>query len=456
MRFLTPVYIGFLIACACACAHARPSASAWSGVTQALQQGIDTYAYPGAVGLVADSTGVLYWEAVGNFTYGIPPPLNDGKNPAMNTHSLFDLASCTKVVSTTTAVAQFYERGELDLDTPVQDILGPQFGANGKETITVRNCLLHNAGFPADPIPNYWDPSFGCPQTSQPQPAEDFSCQTQIYNSLMAQTLQNPVGEVYVYSDLSFITLMYVVGHLAEELGYVSHADIIPDCDTGGPGIDQCYYEAYMRIHVFEYLQMRHTGFLQKELYWPMSAPCENDTSYQNKVLQGQVSDGNAYAMGGIAGHAGLFSNAADLYQLVSRVMFADQYPDPIMNSTTATYFTTEYNHTQSCRALGWSTNDPDAYDYGWSLSCGNMSSTTWTHIGYTGTQICGDPERQYFTIFLTNRVYPTSANNQMNEYRQLFNNAVLAVMDGNTEADAHEATPNLDLRATARNHVSD
>ena len=194
-----------------------------------------------------------------------------------------------------------------------------------------------------------------------------------------------------------------------------------------------CYFEAYVRKWVFEPLGMKQTGFLPEKSDWPQCAPCENDTipdTYQNIQLQGQVSDGNAYALGGIAGHAGLFSTASDLFILAHRIMFASSYSDNLfLNQTTANYFTTEYNHTQSCRALGWSTNDPDVTDEGWNLSCGNFSSVTWTHIGYSGTQICGDPTRNIITIFLTNRVYPFSQNDQMHTYRQNFNNAVLQVL---------------------------
>merc|ERR1712146_692635 len=105
--------------------------------------------------------------------------------------------------------------------------------------------------------------------------------------------------------------------------------------------------------------------------------------------------------MGGIAGHAGLFSTVPDLFLFMNAMMF--QKPSPLLNHTTLQLFTTEWNHTQSSRALGWNTNDPDAYDYGWNLSCGTLSPRTWTHIGYTGTQLCADPDRLLFTVLLTN-----------------------------------------------------
>mmetsp|Transcript_27014 Transcript_27014/g.57268 ORF Transcript_27014/g.57268 Transcript_27014/m.57268 type:complete len:460 (-) Transcript_27014:48-1427(-) len=424
----------------------------WSVVDSALQKGIDTYGYPGCVAMVGDANGVLYWKSFGNYTYGKPVPMNDNTNPAMDYETIFDMASCTKVTGATSAVAQFYQRGQLDLNTPIWKFLGEAYKSEGKESITVLNCLLHNAGYPPDPDPNYWDPAFNCPQTHYQYPAEDFSCQQQIFNSLLSQTLENPVGQVYVYSDLSFITLQYVVGYLARTLDYVQIDDLVPGCYQGTQASDMCYFEAYLRKYVFQALGMSKTGFLPAHIKWPLCAPAENDTitdDYQNILLQGQVSDGNAYALGGIAGHAGIFSTAADIFTLGHRIMFASSYDgsDGFINATTAAYFTTEYNNTQSCRALGWSTNDPTTTDEGWNLSCGNLSSKTWTHIGYTGTQICGDPERQLITVFLTNRVYPFAGNDQMHTYRQNFNNAVIEAL-GNTTLSRKE------LRAYGTNHV--
>lgn len=110
---------------------------------------------------------------------------------------------------------------------------------------------------------------------------------------------------------------MYVVGTLARTLGYIGVGDLYPGCynaslGLGGPN-DQCYFEAYVRKYVFGGLGLNSTRFLPPRSVWPLAAPCENDTDYRHIVSQGTVSDGNAYAMGGIAGHAGVFSNAIDL-----------------------------------------------------------------------------------------------------------------------------------------------
>jgi len=119
--------------------------------------------------------------------------------------------------------------------------------------------LLHNAGYPPDPSPNYNDPEFNCPETKKYQPQLNFSCQELVWESLMAQVLMNPVGEVYVYSDLSFITLMYVIGTLAQQLKYVTQEDLIQSCivDINSPAISQCYFEAYVRMYVFGVFNMK-------------------------------------------------------------------------------------------------------------------------------------------------------------------------------------------------------
>jgi len=320
------------------------------------------------------------------------------------------------------------------------DILGPQFGVNGKEKITVRNCLLHNAGFYPDPDPFYSTPQFGCPNTKNDHPAEDFSCQAQIYKSQMNESLQHSIGSVYEYSDLSFMTLMHVVGTLAKQYNYVRPTDLISSCAQGGPQEDQCYYEAYVRLHVIAPLGLNDTQFLPPQSKWARCAPTLNDTTYHHSVVQGFVEDPNTYADGGISGHAGLFSSATDVFAFMEQIMFS-AYDDQYLNRTTYELFIKEYNHSQSSRALGWNTNDPNVYDEGWNQSCGSLSPLTFMHTGYTGPIICGDPERQLIVILLTNRVYPTDANIKIRRVRQLFGNAVQQIYDSHF-ATKHPHSP--------------
>ncbi len=137
--------------------------------------------------------------------------------PLPLTHSLTHITS--QVIATNTAIALLYQSGYLSLSTPIASpsLLGPAFAApnNTKAPLTILNLLLHNSGFPPDPVPWYWDPAFGCPQSANPQPKLDYSCRAQIYDSIFSQPLQLPIGQTYVYSDLNFITLAYVVGRVA-------------------------------------------------------------------------------------------------------------------------------------------------------------------------------------------------------------------------------------------------
>jgi len=131
--------------------------------------------------------------------------------------------------------------------------------------------------------------------------------------------------------------------------------------------------------------------------------------------------------MGGISGHAGIFSTVPDLALFMSAWMWGD-----LLRPDVYQLFITEYNHTQSSRALGWNTNDPTVTDEGWGQDCGSkMSPLTFMHVGYTGTMICGTPVGEYFTILLTNRIYPTDAtgSTKINAVRQAFGNAVVDIM---------------------------
>ena len=150
-----------------------------------------------------------------------------------------------------------------------------------------------------------------------------------------------------------------------------------------------------------------------------------------NVTLQGRVEDGNCEMLGGVSGHAGIFSTTRDLYALMHTLVFPgvamDGTPAPhvFLNATTLALFTTERNHAISSRALGWNTNDPSVTDEGWNLSCGNLSPKTFMHLGYTGTQVCCDPVNQVYTVLLTNRVYPTDQGKGIHTIRQDFHNAV-------------------------------
>jgi CubicO group peptidase (beta-lactamase class C family) len=413
-------------------ASAAWAAPDFSGVRGVLEAYVEHRAFPGAVALVGTANDVIWTDAVGHFTYGRHgAPASGGANPAMTPATAFDLASVTKVSATTTAAMLLYEWGAMGLHDRVTAFLGDRYAQAGKGGIEIVHLLTHSAGYPPDPSPNYWDPGFGCPETArEPHPLENFSCQDKIYDGLLAQTLQYPTGSAYVYSDLSMITMMYVIGTIARSQGYISAAELRPGCDQGGVAAIMCFYEAFVNVHVLSPLGMTESGFLPPQSQWGAIPPTWNDTVYQRRVMQGTVSDGNAYALGGISGHAGLFSTAKDLYTLVSTLMRALDGQDGFLNSTTVRLFTTAHNLTQSSRALGWDTNAPNN-DY---QGCADMSMSTFCHLGYTGTQICADPEAGVLHIMLTNRVYPSVDNQPLiHAARIAFNTAAVAAVNATT-----------------------
>ena len=456
----------YVLLCSSTCAHssgyisdlstAGGSGLDFSAVDDILEKGVSDKVTPGLVAIVGAYEKWLYSSAKGNRIYNNDKnDDNKSENDALHIDSGFDLASLTKVVATTAAVAQLFEEGLLDLDEKLssEDLLGSLFSQNGKQNITIRQCLTHKAGFPPDPIPDYWSESFGCPQAKSLYDELSFSCSEKIFASLLRQELTSSPGEKYVYSDLSFISLMYVVGTVVIKYEMVDDDDVLPSCLTSSIGrgkLLQCAFEAYFRKFIVKSMShvcskdvqsnhfcgMESTTFVpgkdKAHAYSPTSVPRVMPDS--GRILEGVVEDGNAAAMGGIAGHAGLFSNAPDLANYAHAWLFPSKAG--LLNETTAELFRAVVDDIKddpyaSSRALGWNTNDPLAFDHGWNFSCGSLSSTTFLHIGYTGTQICIDPIREIYTVLLTNRVYPVDDPfNGIRSLRKEFNTAVASAVD--------------------------
>lgn len=389
-----------------------------SELDEILLSGISNKIYPGVVAVtgLADGT-ILYANSFGTFDYLEVNP----DSSAVSMDSLFDIASLSKTLATTTAVGLLYQRGYLDLNASIADVLGePTYAeTGGKQNVTVLNCLLHNAGYLPDPNPQYFTSTFGCPNTADYHPAQDLSCMDMIYSSLLNEVLTQPPNTLYVYSDLSFITLHFVVGKIVYNNSLVPTSALRPNC-TGYTLADKgmlysCYFEAFVRTNAFEEAeQWVSTGYLPPTDAYDTCVPTTNDTTYRHMLNQGDVMDSNCYAMGGICGHAGIYTTAPDAGKILRRlaVLASSTDADPVapykewLNVTTVQLFAKEHNQTQSSRALGWTTNDPTVKDYGFSNSCGKLSELTFMHIGYTGTCGCVDPVNKVWSVILTNRVY--------------------------------------------------
>ena len=292
-------------------------------------------------------------------------------SPAVTDSTLFDLASLTKVVGTTTAAMILEEEGRLDLDRPVRDYL-PRFDAPDKAPITVRMLLTHNGGLEA----------FAALFL-------EHRGRDAYLEQINARPLRAPPGTTTVYSDWDFILLQLVIEEIT------------------GTTLD-----AFLEERLFAPLDMRDTRFNPPDAWKPRVAPTEIDTMRGGKVW-GFVHDENAWAMGGVAGHAGLFSSARDLaafaHFLLAGGTFAGQR---VLDAATIPRWTARQSPGSS-RALGWDTPS------GASSAGRFFSARSFGHTGFTGTSAWMDPERGLFVILLTNRVNPTRENQKHVALRQ-------------------------------------
>ncbi len=280
--------------------------------------------------------------------------------------TIWDLASMSKLF-TTTSVAQLIERGLVDLAAPVVSYL-PDFAANGKSDITVLNLLTHTSGLIPDPIPSLWGGTY---QTHEEKVA-----------AILATTPSAPPNTKYVYSDLNFLTLGLIVEKIS------------------GQTLD-----AYVHEHITAPLGMTDTMYNPPESLKPRIAAYEYEPWAKRGLVWGQVHDENAWALGGVAGHAGVFSTAHDLAIFAQTYLNGGRYGRArILAEDTVRLMLHDYNS---------ATFPDDPHGLGWELALnwymGALASpVTFGHTGYTGTSIVVDPLSHSFVILLSNRVHPS------------------------------------------------
>jgi len=330
-----------------------------------LHQAVEDSAFPGGTFLAAKDGIIFHKKAVGNFTYQ-----DDARD--VNPGTIYDLASVTKVVSTTSAVMLLYERGELKLDTPVYKVI-PEFGQKGKEQITFRHLLTHSSGLPG------WAPLWKRGDT--PEEMVDAICEME---------LEYETGQDYVYSCMGFIML----GKAVEKI-------------TGMP------LNQFVDQEIFEPLGMEYTFYNPPEKYCQHIPPTEYDSA-RGGFVHCKVHDENAYYLGGVSGNAGLFSNIHDLAIFAQMMLNKGIYEGTrIFQPETVELFTKRQNIPENTsRCLGWDTPS------GNSSSGRYFSTRTYGHLGFTGTSVWIDPVKNLFGILLTNRVHPTRKNNQIYHIR--------------------------------------
>ncbi len=330
------------------------SASRLATINRVVERGIKAGGYPGA-SVVVGRKGAVVWEK----GFGRLGWTADAANVVAD-KTIYDLASLTKVVGTTTAVMILFDEGKIHLDDLVSKFI-PEFTGGGKERVTLRLLLEHRSGLPAGR--DLWRLAH----------TPDEARAAVIATPLIAQP-----GEYYEYSDLG-----------ADVLGFVVEA-------VSGQRLDE-----FLDARVFAPLKMADTHFRPDPSLRGRIAPTEL-TPPRGYPLRGEVHDENAYALGGVAGHAGIFSTASDLAIFAQMLLNGGTYNSTrIVADSTVALFT---KRAAGTRALGW---DTCAGEYG----CGKyMSKNAYGHTGFTGTSLWIDPDRDMFVVLLTNRVHAAKA----------------------------------------------
>ncbi len=348
-----------------------------------LDRAVADGAFPGGV-LAVGWSNRLAVHAFGHLESG-------RKARATDEDSIYDLASLTKPIVTTTAAMMLHERRQLDLDLPVERYL-PEFAAAAKADphpawrarVTVRMLLLHDSGLPAH---------------------RDFYKDTKGHDAILARMMAEPLvhapGTQVEYSDVGFILL----GEIIERV-------------TGEP------LDTFAQKEIFTPLGMDRSLFNPPRRLRQDIAPTKVDSLYRKRLIWGEVDDENAWAMGGVAGNAGLFSTAEDVAVFAQMILNGGIHAhERLLGRATIEEFTRPQKIGDSARTLGWDVpSDP-------SSSGRYFSPRSFGHTGFTGTSLWIDPQRKLFIVLLTNRVHPTRANEKIRAVRPALHDAVIEAL---------------------------
>jgi serine-type D-Ala-D-Ala carboxypeptidase len=342
-----------------------------------LRKAIAEHAFPAASVAVTHRGKLIALKAFGRFTY-------DRDSPGVTATSIFDLASVSKVAATTVMAMILYQRGLLDLEAPTVAIV-PEFAENDarRSEVTVRMLLAHSSGLPA---------------------YEKLFWRARTRDELLAAAFHTPLaatpGEKAVYSDIGFLILGIVLERIADEA-----------------------LDRFCQREVFGPLGMTGAAFNPASRR-SLIPPTAGDCGLRKRVIQGEVQDENASVLGGVAGHAGLFASAEDLAIFANAMLIGGR---PILRPETLDIFTQrEKTPVGTSRALGWDTPSSP------SQSGKYFSTNSFGHLGYTGTSLWIDPERQLSITLLTNRTWPDCSNQAIREVRPKFHDAAIEAVEAN------------------------
>lgn len=346
-------------------------------IENVMTKAVSDSAFPGGVVLVGHNGKILFEKAFGRFTY-------DNNSTPMTLDAMFDMASVSKVVGTTSAAMLLYDQGKLNLDDNITKFF-PDYGVNGKDKIVIRNFLLHNSGLPAY-IPFYLK----------------LKTPAQVWDSIRHLKPDYVTGTKYIYSCLGMISMQKVIEKIS------------------GKGMD-----IFLKENLYDQLGMKRTMYNPPAELINQCAPTEVDKYWRMTTVQGKVHDEAAYLLGGVSGNAGLFSTAVDLAIFCQMMLNKGFYNGKQYIKASTIEEWTKKQTSQSSRGLGWDTNENGETSAG-----KNFSFTTFGHTGFTGTSLFIDREKDLFAIILTNRVYPTRENGKITKIRHLVHDAVIKAIE--------------------------
>ena len=378
-------------------------ADAFAAAGGLLRSAVEAHVFPAASVEVGHSAGPRWSAAAGAHTY-------DPYAKVATPDTIFDLASLTKVISTATLVMRAIDDGRLGLEDTVASRLAEWRGRD-REAVTIRHLLTHSSGLAA------YLPFF-----------RDHTGRHEFQHAICSLPLEYAPGTQSIYSDLGFILLGFILEDAAAAGPDLSERSISrAEGRAGLSGIPGTFDPSASLSAQFQRLASFVTDepltFNPPRAWRARTAPTEVD-SWRGRLLTGEVHDENVWALGGVAGHAGLFGTAAAVGAFARAVMRTLAGELVVAKPETMRQFVRRSNVPASSRALGWDTMLPTS-------SCGTrLSPTAVGHTGFTGTSLWIDWERDFYVVLLSNRVHPTRDNDSIREFRPRFHDAVVEALE--------------------------
>ena len=369
-------------------------------VENAFEEAIACGVFPGAVVLMGRGAKIVYEQAFG-WRSLVPT-----KSP-MQTDTIFDLASLTKPLATTVAVMLLISEKKVQLDDPVTRFF-PTFGVFGKNAVTFRHLLNHSSGLPD------WKPYYEAIIKAEKGGKINFVCsgaaKHYVFEQIHREKPVSPAGVQSLYSDLGFM----ILGEAVEAIS--------------GNTLDRFCQDRIFRplsLTSTSFVDLTQLGARRLQPAEEVIAPTEN-CPWRKKILCGEVHDDNAYAVGGVAGHAGLFSSARDIHHLLVRLYSCLRGKDTFLPQTLIQEFLSrDATAKNSTYALGWDTPSENG-----SSSGQYFSPCSVGHLGFTGTSIWWDLEKNYHVILLSNRVHPTRKNEKIKTFRPQIHDLIMKTLN--------------------------